>query len=222
MCEREEGVEGEKEKETDSCLVWSPTQGSIPGPQNHNLSLNQESDVQPAEPDGCSTVFVCFHKICRRNVNGNQLRCSLSSVTFSLKSTDKGVTMGIWEIEVGKTVRTQLFSWIQSLKYLNMLCIISSTFSVLFPRVFNFMDPTQHLFCGLPGRTVNRNPIEISLACYLIKEYLPPGNRKACILHTSNRPNRSWFSLCEICQFSCSFLVFLRVQEHWLLKEFYP
>ena len=43
------GAEGERDKQT-PCWAWSPIWGSIPGPWNHDLNQNQESDAQLTKP----------------------------------------------------------------------------------------------------------------------------------------------------------------------------
>ena len=44
------GGEGEGKGQADSARSAEPHKGSIPGPCNHDLSRNQESETQPTEP----------------------------------------------------------------------------------------------------------------------------------------------------------------------------
>ena len=51
------GAEGGGDKQI-PCWEGSQTLGLIPGPRNHDLSLNQESDAQPTEPPRCPLYCV--------------------------------------------------------------------------------------------------------------------------------------------------------------------
>jgi len=49
----------ERDKQT-SCWAWNLTQGSIPGPWDHNLSQNEEPAAQRTEPSRCPQILFKF------------------------------------------------------------------------------------------------------------------------------------------------------------------
>ena len=56
ILDRERALVGERargRKIEAPCSAWSPMQGSIPQPWDHDLSQNQESDAQPTDPPRC-------------------------------------------------------------------------------------------------------------------------------------------------------------------------
>ena len=55
--QRERGRENEKQV---PCAVWSATRGSIPQPQDHDLSQNQELDTQLTGPPRPTLFFYLF------------------------------------------------------------------------------------------------------------------------------------------------------------------